>query len=280
MTYRHRLRIGIGSALAMTVLLVGQGAASASASAVPAGPELVGLELVGLGDSYAAGLGSGDYDQDSGDCYRSPHAYAVQVSRRIGAQLDFVACSGATTADVAADQLGALSAQTTDVTLTVGGNDVGFADVMTDCALPSWAGDCAAAVRVARQLVKQVLPGRLGSLYDAIAAAAPNAKVVVVGYPRLFNGQDCSPLTWFTPREMTKLNGAANLLDSTTKAQVRSHHFTFVDPRADFTGHAICDADPWLNNLTYPVNESFHPNVSGQTAYADLVLAAVGATRR
>jgi lysophospholipase L1-like esterase len=229
-------------------------------------------QMVGLGDSYASGVGTGTYYQESGSCMRSPKAYPVLDSEQIGAVLSFVACSGATTADVEADQLGALSASTTQATITVGGNDIGFVEVITECALPSWASDCFGAIEVAETLMTTVLPGRLDTLYGDLSAAAPNATVVAVGYPRLFNGEDCSAGTFFTKAEEKALNRAAGLLDKTIHARASAAGFAFVDPRSAFAGHAICDPVPWVNNLTYPVTESFHPNVAGQAAYATLVL--------
>jgi hypothetical protein len=263
MSARHLVRIGSVLVSGALVMVVGGAAATGASPGTPA--------LAGLGDSYASGLGTGDYDGDSGDCKRSPEAYPVLDSQLIGAALTFVACSGATTSDVEANQLGALTASTTDVTITVGGNDIGFVDVITECALPSWASHCFKAIRDARRATRHVLPGRLDTLYDDIATGAPGAKVVVVGYPRLFNGHDCSPLTFFSRKEIERLNASADLLDQTIGTRADAHGFDFVDPRSAFVGHALCDADPWLNNLTYPVEESFHPKVAGQAAYADLV---------
>jgi hypothetical protein len=236
-----------------------------------AGARIAAPELAGLGDSYSSGLGTGTYYEDSGSCKRSPDAYPVLDSERIGAALTFVACSGATTADVESDQLSALSSSTTDVTMTVGGNDIGFADVITTCALPSWAGDCFGAIRAARALITGVLPGSLDTLYGDIAAQAPNATVVIVGYPHLFNGEDCDPATFFTPAEEKALNAATNLLDKTIKKRAGAAGFAFANPRKAFQGHAICDDVPWINGLTFPIDESFHPNVLGQQGYADVV---------
>lgn len=250
------------STLVLAAFVVPADASSTAAAATP--------QLVGLGDSYASGLGSGDYIAGSGDCYRSTHAYAVVDSQRIGASLQFVACSGATTADVESSQLSALSSATTDVTITIGGNDIGFSDVITQCALPSWASHCFSSIHQAEQAIKHTLPGSLDTLYGDIHADAPNATVVVVGYPRLFNGQNCSDLTFFTAKEMTALNAAADLLDTTIAGRVKAHDFAFADPRSAFVGHAVCDRDSWLHDLTYPVNESFHPKVPGQTEFADL----------
>lgn len=65
------------------------------------------------------------------------------------ASFRFPACGGAKTADVLDDQLGALSATTTMVTITIGGNDAGFADVMTDCRFGS-TSTCTNAVNAAK----------------------------------------------------------------------------------------------------------------------------------
>lgn len=228
-------------------------------------------EYVAMGDSYAAGLGTRDYDSVSGDCQRSPRAYAPIDAARIGASLTFVACSGARVSDVVDDQIGALDAATTWVTVQVGGNDAGFAEVLTECALPWWASDCAGAVADARDVITDTLPGRLDGLYDEISARAPSADVVVVGYPRLFNGEDCNAGTFFSPDDERLLNEGADLLNSTIGEVAASHGFDFVDPTADFTGHAVCDDPEWINGLSNPIRASYHPNRDGQLAYADLV---------
>lgn len=255
--------IAVGAALIGLVALAGP--AVGEGAATP--------QWVGLGDSYASGLGTGHYYSESGDCKRSPDAYAVLDSQQVGASLTFVACSGATTSDVEADQVSSLSASTTDVSITIGGNDIGFTDVLTQCALPSWAGSCNKAINHADKIITGVLPGSLDTLYSDISAGAPSADVFVVGYPRLFNGQDCSALTFFTKKEMARLNSAADLLDTTIQGRAQAHGFTYVDPRSAFVGHAVCDSTPWLNDLTYPVEESFHPKTAGQAAFASLVAA-------
>lgn len=264
-----RIRRGIGAitGLVSVAMLVVGGAAVASPalSARSATPE-----MTGLGDSYAAGVGAGHYIKSSGDCMRSHNAYAVLDAASIGAHLTFVACSGATVADVEATQLSALTAATQDVTVTVGGNDADFTDVIEQCALPSWAGHCFQAIGKARHIISHALPRRLATLYGDISHAAPTATVVVVGYPRLFDGIDCSPLTWFSKLEMTRLNAAADLIDQTIRTQARAAGFTFVDPRKAFKGHAVCDPDPWIHDLTYPLEESFHPTRAGQAAFAAL----------
>ena len=93
-----------------------------------------------------------------------------------GYALDFRACSGATVADVTSTQLGALNGGTSLVTISVGGNDAGFADVLTECALPGWASDCDGAIDGAQAFINGSLPGSLDGLYGSISGLAPSAR--------------------------------------------------------------------------------------------------------
>jgi len=254
-----------------TLLLTVSGALVALAGAlVPVAAE-AGTSYVALGDSYAAGVGTRSYYDSSGSCQRSPYAYPVLDAARVGASLSFRACSGATTADVLANQLGTLGAATTYVSVQVGGNDAGFTHVVTTCAEPSWASHCGAAIDSAQSYIKNTLPGRLDKVYAAVASKAPYAKVTVVGYPHLFNGEECNAGTWFSPTEETRLNQTADQLDAVTKARATAHGFAFVNPVTAFTGHAVCDDTEWINGLSKPVSESYHPNRKGQVGYANLV---------
>ncbi len=231
-----------------------------------------------LGDSYSSGLGTGSYINDGTACSRSAYAYPALDSVRLGLSLTLRACSGATVADVRQTQLDALSGSTGYVTVTAGGNDIGFAAVLTECAKPAWLSDCNGAIDAAVAVIRNQLPTSLAGLYADIRSHAPNARTVVVGYPQLFNGVDCNLLTWFSGAEMTRLNATADLLDSTTAAAASAAGFAFVDPRPTFTGHAVCSWSPWINNLTWPVEASFHPNKAGHAGYAAVVAPALTST--
>jgi len=227
---------------------------------------------VALGDSYSSGVGTRSYINDGSPCQRSTYAYPALIAAARGYALNFRACSGATVADVTNTQLSALSATTSYVTISVGGNDAGFADVLTECATPWWAGDCDAAINQAQAYINNTLPGRLSTLYASIRSKAPGAKVVVVGYPRIFMGEDCNAGTWFSPAEQTRLNQTADRLNSKTSAQATAKGFAFANPTSRFVGHAVCDNVAWLNGLSHPVSESYHPNKPGQASgYTPLV---------
>ena len=202
------LRTHLRRALALTVapVVVPLLATPAAHAAAPS--------YVALGDSYSSGVGTRAYLNDGTSCQRSVYAFPSLIAAAKGYALNLRACSGAKVSDVTSTQLSALSAGTSYVTISVGGNDAGFTGVITTCAEPAWLSDCKGAVTKAQTYIKSTLPASLATLYAAIRSRAPQAKVVVVGYPRLFNGEDCNALTWFSPSDESLLNATADLLDS------------------------------------------------------------------
>ena len=233
---------------------------------------------VALGDSYASGTGTRSYISDGTTCQRSTKAYPSLIAAARGYALNFRACSGARVSDVTNTQLSALTTATTYVTISVGGNDAGFADVLTECAMPGWMSSCNAAINTAQAYINNTLPTQLSTLYAAIRTRAPYATVVVVGYPLVFMGEDCNAFTWFSPDEESRLNQTADLLNARTAAVAGSRGFTFADPTSAFVGHAVCDAVEYINGLSSPISESYHPNVLGHSGgYTPVVSSAVGA---
>ena len=171
----------------------------------------------------------------------------------------------------------ALGPNTEYVSISIGGNDAGFTDVLLECGQPAFYGaDCDEAVDDAQDTIRNTLPGRLDRVYNAIRARAPNARVTIVGYPRIFNGEDCNAATFFSEGEMTRLNQTADLLADTTRARAQAHGFGFADSRGAFLGHATCDDVEWLNGLSNPTGESYHPNKLGHSnGYGGIVRAAL-----
>jgi lysophospholipase L1-like esterase len=256
------------AALATAVLVpVGFGSDASPASAEAA------ERYVALGDSYASGTGTGTTADDA-PCRRSASAYpALLAAERPAAESVFVACSGAATADVLAEQVAALTRSTTRVTISVGGNDVGFGDLISECI----RRDCTAELAAARAAAASILEPRLDELYAAVRArVAPSARVVVVGYPRLFSGSFCFGTTGVLSAERTQANRLSDELDRVIRARAEAHGFRYVSTISAFTGHAICSGSAWVNGLNI-VNppESFHPTRSGHRAgYLPLVRAA------
>ncbi|MCE1180392.1 MAG: SGNH/GDSL hydrolase family protein [Micrococcales bacterium] len=227
---------------------------------------------VALGDSYAAGVGGGP--RASG-CWRADAGYPVLLARTLGLDLAYQACLGATIADVERHQMGALSDATRLVSITLGGNDIGFAPVLISAAEPAWMSDSDTAIDAALVTLRTELPTRLRGLYAAVRERAPQAELVVTTYPRLFNGEDCQLATFFSDHEMTRLNAAADELAAVIAEAAATVGATVVDVVDPFVGHAVCDEDEWVNGVAWPLEGSFHPSAAGHAAYARLVAGAV-----
>jgi len=261
----------------VAVLLAVVPAATVSLAATATPAHAAAPSYVALGDSYSSGTGTRSYINDGTSCQRSTYAYPSLLAAQRGYALNFRACSGATVASVTNTQLSALGAGTSFVTISVGGNDAGFADVLTECAFPWWASDCNGAINGAQSYINNTLPGRLSTLYASIRGRASAATVVVVGYPRLFMGEDCNAGTWFSPSEQTRLNQTADLLNSKLSAAAAARGFRFANPTSRFIGHAVCDDVEWLNGLSNPVSESYHPNRLGHSSgYTPVVASQLG----
>ncbi len=231
-----------------------------------AGPaQAAGPAYVALGDSYSAGNGAGNYDSSSGDCHRSLSAYPY-LWKNAHAPSSFAdtACSGAVTTDVINNQLGPLNSSTGLVSITIGGNDAGFASIIETCVIDSDA-DCATAVNNAENYARNTLPARLDATYNAIHAKAPNAKVVVLGYPHMYTlNTFCVGLS---AADHTKINEGADVLDSAIAARAAAHGFTFGDVRSTFNGHELCSGDAWLHSIVIsPSFESYHPTATGHSS--------------
>ncbi|GLW53640.1 SGNH/GDSL hydrolase family protein [Kitasatospora phosalacinea] len=234
-----------------------------------------GVNYVALGDSYSAGVGSGSYTSDSGSCSRSTKAYPyLWKAAHAPTSFAFVACSGAKTGDVSANQLSALSSSTTLVSLTIGGNDAGFASTMQTCVLDS-ESSCLSAVNTAKSYATNTLPSKLSSLYAQIKAKAPNAHVVVLGYPHLYQVPGTC-IFGISNTKRTAINSAADTLDTVIAKQAADAGFTFKDVRSAFAGHEICGSSTqWLNSTSLPISDSYHPNSAGQAnGYLPLFSAA------
>jgi lysophospholipase L1-like esterase len=260
---RHRL---VPPALLAALALVG-GMLAAPAAAAP------GDNYVALGDSYSSGVGVGD---ESGDCDQSPNAYpGLWAAANSPASFVDAACSGATTADVSASQVSALSASTTLVSITIGGNDENFSGIMEDCNLYD-DETCVSEIQAAEDDAQANLPGKLAALFGQIAGAAPSARVVVLDYPDFYDlANDCVGLS---QTKRAKIDEGINLLDGILADSAAAAGDGFADVRAAFTGHEICDDNRWLHSVNFfDFGESYHPTADGHSqGYFPVFAAAAG----
>ena len=317
----------------------------------PESPSGVGsrsIKYVALGDSYSSGEGVEPFFEPDNRCHRSKQAYSTLVEQpgypgisiysqasKAGSdvQWGFQACSGATTEnlletgrfgdrlpqlktdrtlDIANDNDLPVDEQTDLVTLTIGGNNVHFEEVLSSCF---WSRDCTKqkydGVSLASYLRSQrdALSPELDKVYERIHRQAPDARLLVLGYPQFFPAtareQNCWKLRQydakvviggipirrsigFSQTEQNYLRQAASELNQTLADRVRAagEFATFIPVDSRFAGHEICgNDDEWINAGTLrnvklsgdeafvgPNDQSFHPNESGhQLGYADAV---------
>jgi lysophospholipase L1-like esterase len=220
------------------------------------------ISYVALGDSYASGDGAGNYA--GGSCLQSANAYPVLWHKAHGGSFVNDTCAGATTADVIRSQLASLSPSTTLVTITIGGNDVGFADVMLICVLGT-DGACKDAIKHAETQAQTTLSRDLGTVLADIANRAPRARVVVVGYPQFYDLAKSSTCLGLSTAKRTALDQGARLLDAVIAAAASRHGATFADVTPEFAGHQICDPSSYMISVDWlNLSDSYHPNANGQ----------------
>ncbi|KAL5872619.1 hypothetical protein ACKVWC_008242 [Pyricularia oryzae] len=250
---------------------------------VASGP---GIGYIALGDSYGAGIGT-EYDGDEDKCRLGNHAYTSLIYRDLvkaweeGGDGDgtprpvfqWRSCTGATSSDLLGQggQIASLngSLPASFATLSIGGNDLGFFDVMNSCIFRFYgfySGTCAAAIRRATNLLDSPafelsLEMALLSLLDAARwEQHPRFAIVVTGYARFFDARtsacdDRSLGVWLggpklSARLRARLNGLVDDVNARLRSTVRAvnsrfasrrQRVLFVDYDEQFDGHRFCE---------------------------------------
>ena len=270
---------------------------------------------VAMGDSYSSGEGSDrspaaptrDSSVYAGNsCGRSTNAAPYQIASATGKTLKFVACGGANTGNITTSgqqsepaQVAAVDANTELVTLTIGGNDAALMWQLSMCIIPGncWRnnGDAIAASYIAQTDTKiNALQAKVVNVLNAIATAAPNAEIVIAGYPPIIarpgeprNG--CSQ--WIGTSEQTyfeeillatngKISAAVDQVKAATGRDIR-----YADPLAPGSpflerdnGQMLdgCSTSP-LRYMNGQDNQQgmWHPNIGGQARYAQLYQSVI-----
>lgn len=230
------------------------------------------VKYIALGDSFAAGQGAGPYQDTL--CYRSENTYSELAADTKAVKLvRNAACSGKTTQDVASTQLRQLNKSTELVTITAGGNNLKFGDIVTKCGAalanptPITVGLCdEAGAYASGKLASGQLAAEVAAMIQSVQAAAPRAKIVVTGYPYLYNPVPLDPDDQ-TSVFINKATGLAFELNKSIAAAAEYTKVQFVDVTGAFAGHGINSKYPWINGGANPGPDSFHPNALGYKAY-------------
>lgn len=276
-------------------------AVSTRSGAVAPTPVRAPEHYVALGDSYAAGPGIPQATGVPVTCGRSTTNYPSLVRDGLRAKAALasfadVSCGGATTADMTAPQptqvgvnppqLAALSPDTTLVTLTLGGNDIGFTEIMDQCLARSASQPNGAACRAyyhrsGRDLLAERIAAtgpKLAAALEGVRSAAPSARVLVVGYPTIVPAGAGCPEAPFSAADLGYLNQTFRALNAMIEQQAKAAGIQFVDTARDSAGHDVC-APPgtrWVEGRQ-PSSPAlpFHPNALGMRNVAQAVLDAV-----
>ena len=320
--------LGVGILAVTTAITIGPSASAVpapSTSTVVSGTD--GLDYVALGDSYAAGYGidPSTFEPVPG-CGQSTLNYPHQVAAELGLELTDVSCSAALTTNItttpqetvagtAPIQLEALSADTDVVSLTIGGNDIGFSTIAASCIALSPVGpllldqssySCAPGLATNPLVLDGLenLAGSVVSTLTAIKQAAPNAKIFVIGYPAIIPDIANIPLTPtgcftnafvdplpggivgpytlnsfpFTTVDTVALHTLEKTLDGIINAATLASGATYVEAISGSIGHSACEApeDAYLNGLTF---SAFDP-VAGAPTLAAGALTRTSPARR
>ncbi|MCM3921934.1 SGNH/GDSL hydrolase family protein [Frankia sp. AiPs1] len=240
--------------------------------------------LAALGDSYSSGEGNPPFDTVTPRCRRSNQAWPQKLTTMAPPTTValFAACSGATTDALNESfkgelpqltQLRRLRTAPDVVTITIGGNDAGFSDVILSCFAWKcfWDGkDQREQNRITREL-----PDVLSANYAALKAAAPQSRILVIGYPEIFpSSQRKNTCPWLSSTERRQLTKLNSQLDRVIRRAAADADVEYVATDRALRGHELCTKDSWVApiGLLPPARDlSAHPTARGQQAIATAV---------
>jgi poly(3-hydroxybutyrate) depolymerase/lysophospholipase L1-like esterase len=250
---------------------------------------------ISLGDDYAAGEGNDPYlsgsDTATDRCHRSPRAYALLAAARLGVpapalhacrQAGVASFYGADGHDHEPAQLSWVGQTTNLVTVSVGWNDAAIPASVERCGRiyprchAGWSSSTDAAIASLGRSRRRIRS--LRRLFATLAAAAPNARVIAVGYPRPFAVGRSSPCRIssrhlrFNRAAMRWADNAVERLDRTIESAARATGASFLEGSyAAFAGHELCTRQPYLD-------DAFVPGEAGQAAIAKLLAQALASS--
>ncbi|BEL03483.1 SGNH family lipase [Actinoplanes sichuanensis] len=252
-------------------------AAPATAVAVAVAP--TPLQYVALGDSYAAGFGA---EPTNDPCGRTSAGYPALLAREAhgGISMRNAACAGATTADVIR-QASALSRRTQLVTVTAGANDLQVKQLLTTCINRFAAVACQNDALALDRRLTAALPRDLNRMLHAVTTAAPEARVVITGYPLPFARSRQCPGVPVAARLRTRANQVVTRLNAAIAAAAARNRVRYVDVEPGFARHGLCSRKPWLVGLEgLRDNRVLHPTATGQARGYLPAIAGSGLTDR
>jgi len=277
------------SVTAVAVAVIGLAIAPAGASAQQ--------RWVGLGDSFAAGPLIPSQTLNPLGCLRSTRNFARLAAASTGRTLTDASCSGARTTHMTASQstdagtnppqFNALTPTTNVVSVQIGGNDIGFSEILQNCATANPFGKpcqnryASGGVDQLQARIAATAP-KIDAVLATIRSRSPNARILVVNYAAIVphTGTGCwpqVPLAWSDVGYVRGVHESLNAMLAQRVAARNDQNMRIVDTYGPSRGRDACRSSStrWVEPLV-PGNTAapFHPNARGMAAFAPLVAAA------
>ncbi len=285
------------------------------------GQNPTGMTYLGMGDSFASGQGAFNYvagtDTDNNTCHQSSLSYPHLLSGTLFAGGKSVACSGAVTDDISelsnnyegqvADQIPKLRRSISDIqqylssftpgylaqsefvdtyrpeviSLSVGGNDIGFSDIIKRCVSPvTTEPSCYSTFEDQVELYRAI-----NNTFDSLVRTyktvhRPGKRVYIVGYPQIaLPGGNCAANVHLDAREIELSVNIIDHLNGVIAAAARKAGVYYVDVSQALAGHRMCEnvsrevavngftigSDEGIGSVRFIGSESYHPNAFGHT---------------
>ncbi|GHD35627.1 hypothetical protein GCM10007147_42230 [Nocardiopsis kunsanensis] len=262
---------------------------------------------VALGDSYSSGDGAGDYDPSTaepGGCWRSENAYPRLISEEyeFSGTLAFFACSSHKGEDMLSrlgtpeSQIERVTDHTSLVTIGIGGNDLGFIPVLRTCMVRMPILDNTACVDQEEEISDRMeqFEETLTQVLEEIHDRAPDARILVVGYPRLFPEEPTGMYYTLSVNDQEWLNTVARRFNETIRDTVYRvdgdvygerdvGSAEYVNVFSSLNGYEVSADEAWLNGIVLGElgeglevdRASFHPTAEGQMSMAERVRSQI-----
>ncbi|NPD05483.1 SGNH/GDSL hydrolase family protein [Nocardioides sp. zg-1308] len=245
-----------------------------------------GIDYVALGDSFSAGPFIGAMRSDPEGCARSRDNYPAFLADWLDVEsYTDVTCSAATTADLYAPmvmfngattgpQLDAVSADTDLVTIGMGGNDFGIYDSLIRCQ----AGGAEACPVADLRADAGKVAARVEKAVRRVRQAAPEAEVLVVGYPDILPTEGTCAALGVSADVLGPVADVAGVLNASLRRGATAGGGSYVDLEGPSEGHDVCARGrAWVNGPQFRLGVAapFHPKVNGMRAAAGEVYREV-----
>jgi hypothetical protein len=263
-----------------------------------------GARYVAVGDSYVSGPLIPNQLGDANDplgCLRSSADYPHDVAAALGLSLSDMSCAGAETGEMNnpqnvtigtnPPQFSAITAATKVVTMSIGGNDIGFSDIVKNCSAQSPTGPTAVGPNCVsyydangNDLIGQAivnLAPEIATLINQIHTLAPKAKVFLVSYPSVLplKGSGCWPSVPFEAVDIPYLDAKEVQLNEMLRTVATANHAFYVNTYEASLGHNACSpaATRWVEPIYFPQSPAapIHPNATGMAGEAKVIVAVM-----